>query len=89
MIRLNFGGLGLTLTVELGPKGVTQFQEFLSEQQRNHIDAECVFPGYEFVVGHWPPVDFWRWKSDVQANITNSAAIIIQITTINRRNSPK
>lgn len=51
---------GLTLTVELGPKGVAQFQEFLAEQHRCHIEAECVFPGYEFVVGHWPPVDFWE-----------------------------
>ena len=42
----------LTLTVQLGPQGVAQFQQFLSEQQRHHADAECLFPGYEFVVGH-------------------------------------
>ena len=51
---------GLTLKGKLGPKGVIQFQEFLSEQHRCHNEAESVFPGYGFVIGHWPPVDFWE-----------------------------
>lgn len=51
---------GLTLTVQIGPKGVAQFQEFLGQQQIAHAEADSLFPGYDFVVGHWPPVDFWE-----------------------------
>ena len=51
---------GLTLTVHLGPAGMAQFHKFLGEQQIAHAEAESLFPGYEFVIGHWPPVDFWE-----------------------------
>ena len=63
------------MTVKLGAQGVAQFQEFLSEQHRHHVEAECVFPGYEFVVGHWPPVDFW----EVQVG---SARVVIEDATV-------
>ena len=77
MTTTNATSEGLTLTVKLGAQGVTQFQEFLSEQHRHHVDAESVFPGYEFVVGHWPPVDFW----DVEVQV-GSARVVIKDATV-------
>jgi hypothetical protein len=73
----------LTLTVQLGPQGVAQFQH-LSEQQRHHADAECLFPGCEFVVGHWPPVDFWEVKVQV-----GSARVVIEDATVRLENSAR
>ena len=67
----------LTLTVKLGAQGVARFQEFLSEQHRLHVDAECEFPGYEFVVGHWPPVDFWEVEVQV-----GSSRVVIEGATV-------
>ena len=67
----------LTLTVKLGPQGVAQFQEFLSNQHRHHVNAESVFPGYEFVVGHWPPMDFWEVEVQV-----GSARVVIEDATV-------
>lgn len=67
---------GLTLTVEIGPQGVAQFQAFLSEQHRCHIESDCVFPGYEFVVGHWPSVDFW----EVEVKVGSTFVVIDDAT---------
>jgi hypothetical protein len=77
MTTTNPAPASLTLTVKLGPQGVAQFQKFLSEQHRNHIDAESIFPGYEFVVGHWPPVDFWEVEVQV-----GSARVVIEDVTV-------
>jgi hypothetical protein len=49
----------LTMTVDFGPQGAFQFQKFLADQHRAHVEAGCEFSGYEFVVEHWPPMDFW------------------------------
>ena len=72
----------LTLTVQLGPQGVARFQQFLSEQQRHHAEAECLFPGYEFVVGHWPPVNFWEVEVQV-----GSTRVVIEDATVTLENS--
>lgn len=77
MTTTNPASASLTLSVKLGPQGVAQFQKFLSEQYRHHINAECVFPGYEFVVGHWPPVDFWEVEVQV-----GSARVVIEDATV-------
>ena len=77
MTTTNAASESLTLTVKLGAHGVAQFQEFLSEQHRHHVEAECVFPGYEFVVGHWPPVDFWEVEIQV-----GSARVVIEAATV-------
>ena len=39
--------------------------------------AESVFPGYEFVVGHWPPMDFWEVEVQV-----GSARVVIEDATV-------
>ena len=67
----------LTLSVKLGPDGVAQFQKFLSDQHEYHIDEESIFPGYEFVVGHWPPMDFWELEIQV-----GSVRMVIDDATI-------
>jgi hypothetical protein len=77
MTTTNSAPAGLTLTVNLGSQGVAQFQKFLSEQHQHHVDAESVFPGYEFVVGHWPPVDFWEVEIQV-----GSARVVIEDATV-------
>ena len=77
MTTTNATSASLTLTVKLGAQGVVQFQEFLSEQHRHHVEAESVFPGYEFVVGHWPPVDFWEVEVQV-----GSARVVIEDATV-------
>ena len=77
MATTNATSASLTLTVKLGVQGVAQFQEFLSEQHRHHVDAGSVFPGCEFVVGHWPPVDFW----EVEVQI-GSARVVIEDATV-------
>lgn len=74
----------LTLTVKLGQQGVAQFQQFLSEQHRHHAEAECIFPGYEFVVGHWPPVDFWEVEVQV-----GSARVVIEDATVTLENGAR
>ena len=73
----NSSAQSLTLSVKLGPQGVAQFEKFLSEQHRLHLEADCEFPGYEFVVGHWPPVDFW----DVAVQV-GSARVVIEDATV-------
>lgn len=77
MMPTNSPPASLTLTVKLGSEGVVQFQKFLSEQHKHHVDAECVFPGYEFVVGHWPPMDFWEVEVQV-----GSARVVIEDATV-------
>jgi len=67
----------LTLSVKLGPQGVAQFEKFLSEQHQLHVEGDCEFPGYEFVVGHWPPVDFWEVEVQV-----GSARVVIEDATV-------
>ena len=74
----------LILTVKLGPQGVAQFQQFLSEQHRHHAEAECIFPGYEFVVGHWPPVDFWEVEVQV-----GSARVVIEDAAVRLENNAR
>ena len=77
MTTTNSAPASLTLSVKLGPEGVAQFQKFLSEQHRHHVDAECIFPGYEFVVGHWPPMDFWEVEVQV-----GSARVVIEDASV-------
>lgn len=77
---------GLTLTVKLGPQGVAQFQKFLGEQQIAHAEADCMFPGYDFVVGHWPPVDFWEVEVTVgpARQVIDDATVTLTITEPNK-----
>ena len=81
MTTTNYTSESLTLTVKFGAQGVAHFQKFLSEQHRHHVEAEYLFPGYEFVVGHWPPVDFW--KVEVQVG---SARVAIEDATVKLEN---
>jgi hypothetical protein len=49
----------MKIEIIIGDEGETQFKNFIAHIHGSHIDADSLFPGYEFHVSHYPPVDEW------------------------------